>query len=57
MPNQEPEIVDISEQEGDLSAPPRYSISSYGADYPIDGLVQRLNKEDIYMPNFQRRFV
>lgn len=58
MPNQEPEIVDPSEQENeDLSAPLRYSISSYGADYPIDSLVQRMNNNDIYIRNFQRSFV
>lgn len=58
MPNQEPEIIDTSEQEDeDLSAPLRYSISSYGADYPIDSLVQRMNSNDIYIPEFQRSFV
>lgn len=58
MPSQEPEVVDLSEQEDeDLSAPLRYSISSYGADYPIDSLVQRMNNDDIYVPEFQRGFV
>jgi len=35
----------------------RYSITSYGADYPVDGLVKRINREDIYIPKFQRSFV
>ena len=47
-----------------------YDITSYGADYPIDGLVKRLTKGDIVVPSFdpaydeseeiqgfQRRFV
>jgi hypothetical protein len=38
-------------------APLRYSISSYGADYDVDGLVRRIQKGDIYVPPFQRGFV
>lgn len=47
-----------------------YDITSYGADYPVDGLVKRLNQGDIVVPSFdplyeesdeihgfQRRFV
>jgi len=39
------------------SMPFQYSITSYGADYPVDGLVKRMEKGDIYTPVFQRRFV
>jgi hypothetical protein len=35
----------------------RYQISSYGADYPVDGLVKRLRQGDIELPKFQREFV
>lgn len=35
----------------------RYQISSYGADYPVDGLVKRLRNGDIVLPPFQRDFV
>ena len=35
----------------------RYSISSYGADMPVDGIVDRLKREDIFIPPFQRKFV
>lgn len=35
----------------------RYSISSYGADYPIDSIVKRMEKEVIFIPPFQRQFV
>jgi len=64
----EENIVDIDfEQE---VMPVSYEITSYGADYPVDGLVKRLNKNDIVIPSFdpaytdseevrgfQRRFV
>ncbi len=35
----------------------RYQVSSYGADYPVDGLVKRLRQGDIELPKFQREFV
>jgi hypothetical protein len=35
----------------------QYAITSYGADYPVDGLVKRLSNDDIFIPTFQRRFV
>lgn len=54
----EEEIIDRSEEEdADITVPLRYSITSYGADFPIDALVDRLRNGDISMPGFQRRFV
>ena len=35
----------------------KYLISSYGADYDIEGIVRKLNKGDIEVPEFQREFV
>lgn len=35
----------------------RYQITSYGADYPVDGLVKRLRAKDIELPTFQRDFI
>ncbi len=71
--------VDVYEDDGEPVAdidetseyiPFRYTITSYGADYPVDGLVKRLKSEDIVIPTFdpdsesssslegfQRRFV
>lgn len=37
--------------------PYQYTISSYGADYPVDGLVKRLDRKDIFVPHFQRKYV
>jgi hypothetical protein len=58
----EPAQVDLEDQrtdEGDeIEVQPfRYAISSYGADYPVDGLVKRIREGAIYVPKFQREFV
>ena len=33
----------------------RYSITSYGAEYTVDSIVQRIEKEKIFVPPFQRK--
>lgn len=35
----------------------RYDITSYGIDFDVDGLVKRIDREDIFIPPFQRNFV
>ncbi len=35
----------------------KYAISSFGIDFDVEGLIRRLKKEDIYVPEFQRNFV
>ena len=50
-------VEDPIEGDDDLGQPGRYEISSYGADLPVDALVSRLDREDIFIPSFQRRFV
>ena len=45
------EIEDIDEKE-EPSVPFDYDITSYGADYPVDGLVKRLSQGDIVVPTF-----
>jgi uncharacterized protein with ParB-like and HNH nuclease domain len=37
--------------------PFKYSITSYGADFPVDGLVKRIARKDIFIPTFQRGYV
>ncbi|TAE59730.1 MAG: DUF262 domain-containing protein [Nostocales cyanobacterium] len=37
--------------------PFKYSITSYGADYPVDSIVKRLENGSIYIPSLQRRYV
>lgn len=52
------EVFDPSETEDDeQSTSVRYTITSYGADYPVDGLVQRLERGDVYVSEFQRQLV
>ena len=48
------EIEDTAENENDTIY---YSISSYGADYSVDVLIKRLEKGQIIVPPFQRRYV
>jgi len=51
---QETQVIDPSEDEVlDFT----YSITSYGADYPIDSLINRLRSNKIRTPSFQRGFV
>lgn len=35
----------------------KYAITSYGADYDVEGLVQRLRRKDVVVPPFQRNYV
>ena len=43
-------VEDIDETVSTI--PYRYSITAYGADYPVDGLVTRINRGDIVIPTF-----
>lgn len=43
-------VEDVHEE--DATAPYRFSVTSYGADYPVDGLVKRLEAGDIAIPTF-----
>lgn len=51
---QEIEIEDSAIEENDSVY---FSISSFGADYTVDGLIKRLDKKQIIVPKFQRRYV
>ncbi|MFC7380089.1 DUF262 domain-containing protein [Brevundimonas sp. GCM10030266] len=47
------------EEEGEREAPEpvRFNVSSYGWDSDVEGLVKRLDRNDVYTPGFQRGFV
>src|SRR5437667_5267969 len=47
-------ITKIEESE---EVPFKYSITSYGADFPVDGLVKRISNGAIFIPSFQRGYV
>ncbi|MCH5235463.1 MAG: DUF262 domain-containing protein, partial [Muribaculaceae bacterium] len=48
------EIDDTTESENDSIY---YSVSSYGADYSVDVIIKRLEKNQIVVPPFQRQYV
>src|SRR5205807_6887793 len=49
----EEEVIDLDEAAEVI--PYTYSITSYGADYPVDGLVKRIQAKDIIVPVFGRQ--
>ena len=51
------EVEENADIETEEYFPVEYSISSYGADYPVDGLVKRMAEDAIYIPSFQRGYV
>src|SRR5438552_8183007 len=51
----EADVEDESAEEATSEA--SFSITSYGADYTVDGLVKRMNTEPFFVPRFQRGFV
>jgi Protein of unknown function DUF262 len=56
--HQDVQIDDLRTSEGEKEvAPLGYIISSYGADYTVDGLVKRMREGSVYVPEFQRGFV
>lgn len=53
---EEQEIIDIDSSREE-PAVIQYDITSYGADYTVDGLVAKMNRGDIFIPDFQRDYV
>lgn len=56
----EPPIVDDDDAAESIEEefyPVEYSITSYGADFDVEGLVRRLNSHAIEVPTFQRGYV
>jgi hypothetical protein len=49
-------VADESEKD-ETVAIEQYDITSFGADYDVEGLVKRLNRGDIFIPPFQRDYV
>lgn len=54
--NEPNDVIDETEKD-DSVAPVQYNITSFGADYDVEGLVRRLNRDDILIPSFQRAYV
>jgi hypothetical protein len=51
---EEDDVLDIDSEQEVL--PLHYEITSYGADFLVDGLVSRLNSDDIVIPTFDPDF-
>ena len=54
---EETEIPEEEKEELLEEVPYQYKITSYGADYPVDSLVKRIQEGDIIIPSFQRGYV
>lgn len=54
MQEEENKVDDFMEEEESVF---RYSITSYGVDYTVDTIVNRLEKGAIFIPEFQREYV
>lgn len=52
----ETRIIDKVDESEEI-IPFKYSITSYGADYPVDSIVKRINEESIFLPPFQRKYI
>ena len=50
------DVLDDTEID-DTSETVRYNITSYGADFDVEGLVRRMNRGSVRVPEFQRGFV
>lgn len=47
----------IDELGEDEAIPFEYSVTSYGADYTVEGIVSKLRKGTVFVPHFQREYV
>ena len=54
--NTETKVLDEATRD-DTVTPLHFEITSYGADYDVEGMVKRLQRKDIIIPFFQRSFV
>ncbi len=51
----ETKIIDRVDESEEI-IPFQYSITAYGADYPVDSLVKRITDGNIFIPPFQREY-
>lgn len=47
----------VDDESADEATSISFSITSYGADYPVDTLVKRMKNQAFFIPEFQRNFV
>ncbi len=51
------QVIDEALEDQSIIPPVQYDITSFGADYDVEGLVKRLDRGDILIPPFQRNYV
>tara|TARA_R110001599_G_scaffold350254_2_gene580032 strand:+ start:14541 stop:15596 length:1056 start_codon:yes stop_codon:yes gene_type:complete len=51
------EFIDGFDDDIDSVVPFNETVTSYGADFPVESLVRRIHSGDIYVPDFQRRYI
>ena len=57
-PPDQADIEIIDEADTDESVLPlRYDITSFGIDFDVEGLVRRLNDDEVFVPDWQRHYV
>jgi hypothetical protein len=49
--------VGVDDESAEEATSASFSITSYGADYPVDTLVKRMKDQAFFIPKFQRNFV
>lgn len=54
---EQPLLFDFFDETEEEAIDFRYLITSYGADYPVDSLMKRIDDNVIFVPPFQRQFV
>ena len=56
-PEEKDDLIHDEADGDDTVLPQRYDITSYGIDFDVRGLVQRLEEGDIVIPEWQRQYV
>lgn len=56
LPDPGTSVVDEAEHDPTV-APQQYKITSFGADWDVEGVVNRLKRGDLFIPPFQRDYV
>ena len=56
-PEEKDDLIHDEADTDDTVLPQKYDITSYGIDFDVRGLVQRLDEGDIVIPDWQRQYV
>ena len=59
LESEKEELLNVEDEASldDTVIPEHYDITSYGADFDVEGLVKRMKRGDIFVPEFQRGYV